>query len=80
MAQKSRTSNKSNVKLKKKGQKKNSNCCLTLTEMCKGAHKTHKRSGAQAQAKRLKPQNGIKELKDLNENGQNEERKVPGIV
>jgi hypothetical protein len=48
--------------------------------MCKGAHKTHKRSGAQAQAKRLKPQNGIKELKDLNENGQNEERKVPGIV
>jgi hypothetical protein len=48
--------------------------------MCKGAHKTHKRSGAQAQAKRLKPQNGIKELKDLNKNGQNEERKVPGIV
>jgi hypothetical protein len=48
--------------------------------MCKGAHKTHKRSGAQAQAKRLKPQNGIKELKDLNESGQNEERKVPGIV
>lgn len=47
--------------------KENSNCCLTLTEMCKGAHKTHKRSGAQAQAKRLKPQNGIKELK---ENGQ----------
>jgi hypothetical protein len=60
--------------------KENSNCCLTLMEMCKGAHKTHKRSGAQAQAKRLKPQNGIKELKDLNENGQNEERKVPGIV
>jgi len=60
--------------------KENSNCCLTLTEMCKGAHKTHKRSGAQAQAKRLKPQNGITELKDLNENGQNEERKVPGIV
>lgn len=60
--------------------KENSNCCLTLTEMCKGAHKTHKRSGAQAQAKRLKPQNGIKELKDLKENGQIEERKVPGIV
>lgn len=32
--------------------------------MCKGAHKTHKRSGAQAQAKRLKPQNGIKELNE----------------
>lgn len=60
--------------------KENSNCCLTLTEMCKGAHKTHKRSGAQAQAKRLKPQNGIKELKESKENGQNEERKVPGIV
>jgi hypothetical protein len=29
--------------------------------MCKGAHKTHKRSGAQAQEQRLKPQNGIKE-------------------
>lgn len=47
--------------------KENSNCCLTLTEMCKGAHKTHKRSGAQAQAKRLKPQNGIKELKEFKE-------------
>lgn len=47
--------------------KENSNCCLTLTEMCKGAHKTHKRSGAQAQAKRLKPQNGIKELNEFKE-------------
>jgi hypothetical protein len=27
--------------------------------MCKGAQITHKRSGAQAQAKKLKPQNGI---------------------
>jgi hypothetical protein len=31
--------------------------------MCKGAHKTHKRSGAQAQAKRLIPRNGIKGIK-----------------
>jgi hypothetical protein len=31
--------------------------------MCKGAHKTHKRSGAQAQAKRLIPQTGINEIK-----------------
>jgi hypothetical protein len=40
--------------------------------MCKGAHKTHKRSGAQAQAKRLIPQNGKKENKGLNENGREE--------
>jgi hypothetical protein len=45
--------------------------------MCNGAHKTHKRSGAQAQAKRLIPQN---ENKGLNENGHEEInliRKVP---
>jgi hypothetical protein len=48
--------------------------------MCKGAQKTHKRSGAQAQAKRLIPQNGKKENKGLNENGHEEfnlTRKVP---
>jgi len=45
--------------------------------MCKGAHRTHKRSGAQAQAKRLIPQN---ENKGLNEKGHEEInliRKVP---
>lgn len=48
--------------------------------MCNGAHKTHKRSGAQAQAKRLIPQNGKKENKGLNENGHEEfklNKKVP---
>jgi len=29
-------------------------------EMCDGAHRTHKRSGAQAQAKRLIPQNELR--------------------
>jgi hypothetical protein len=35
-------------------------------EMCDGAHQSHKRSGAQAQAKKLIPQKkkGIKELKE----------------
>jgi hypothetical protein len=31
--------------------------------MCKGAQKTHKRSGAQAQAKKLITQNGIRKIK-----------------
>jgi len=31
--------------------------------MCKGAHQIHKRSGAQAQEKKLKPPNSKKENK-----------------
>jgi hypothetical protein len=47
--------------------------------MCKGAHLTHKRSGAQAQEKKLNPQiqkRKIKELKEFKENGREENNQI----
>jgi len=35
--------------------------------MCKGAHHIHKRSGAQAQKKKLIPLNSIRKIKEIKE-------------